>query len=120
MTETAALVPIGLLGNFNFPEIIPAFAVGPQGDPPQGDPPLLLRHARGPPDWPAEDGAAEYDATLARKRKPKEAKEAKEAKAAAAAATASSSSSSSSPSSSSSSSSSSAAAAPELTAAPER
>jgi hypothetical protein len=108
MTETAALVLIGLLGNFNFPEITPAFVVGLQGKFP-----LLLRHARRPFDWSAVDGAAEYDATLARKRKPKEAKEAKEAKAAAAAATASSSSSS--PSSSSS-----AAAVPELTAAPER
>jgi len=99
MTETAALVLIDLLGNFNFPEITPAFVVGLQGELP-----LLLRHARRVFDWGAVDGAADYDATLARKRK------LEEAKAAAAA----------SSSSSSSSSSSAAAAAPELTAAPQR
>ena len=83
MTETAAPVLIGLLGNFNFPEITPAFVFGLQGELP-----LLLRHALRPFDWSVVDGAAEYDATLARKRKLKGAKDAKAAVATAAATTA--------------------------------
>ena len=90
---------VALLGNFNFPEITPAFVVGLQGELP-----LLLRHARRPFGWSAVDGAAEYDATLARKRKLSDAKEAKAAAAAAAVATAKAASSSSFSSSASSSS----------------
>ena len=64
MTGTATPVLIDLFGTFSFPEIALAFVVGLQGELP-----LLLRHDRRPFGWSAVDGATEYDATLARKRK---------------------------------------------------